>query len=269
LPTSFSFQSPTPYWCWIGSGFDAERIAGEYFWLWTAALSSIFFYTLLFFRLRGNIQVDPQDWKHIRIRLRPHLRVPQGAPSFLDAPFTAACSEAMTMIWYPISYTILVLPLSIVRWRTFRAPGQQPIQTPFAVTAVVITIFGLSGVVNVMLIMLTRRNLLLFGKRRGVVSTHESRNANSNLGRFEPGSPFAAQSGAPRHGQGSASAIDGRLPTTSAGSSTLPGISPGRSGDHLEPKGALGAGSNWENTSAHHTPPTGMRSVASMDTITG
>ena len=152
-----SFQRPSPYWCWIGGG-DAERIMGEYLWLWMAALLSIFLYKLLFFRLRGNIQVDPLDWRRIHIRLHP------------DSHFqpTAASREAMAVIWYPICYTILVLPLSIARWTTFH--GKSASKMPFAVTAIVTTVFGLSGVVSVVLTVLTRRNLLLLGPNRGVMN---------------------------------------------------------------------------------------------------
>jgi len=153
------FQSPSPYWCWI-SGGDAERLVGEYAWLWVAACSSIFLYTVLFFRLRGNIQVDPRDWKRIHVRLHP------------DTPFqpTAATREAMAVIWYPICYTFLVLPLSIVRWMTFHPSGKGGSEPPFVFTAIAITVFALSGVVSVVLIMLTRRNLLLLGPNRGVVN---------------------------------------------------------------------------------------------------
>ncbi|KAG9044410.1 hypothetical protein FS842_001485, partial [Serendipita sp. 407] len=45
-----AFFTPTPYWCWISGHFNAERIAGEYFWLWLAAFASIALYLLLFFR---------------------------------------------------------------------------------------------------------------------------------------------------------------------------------------------------------------------------
>ena len=63
LPINSPFQAPVPYWCWI-SGGDLERIMGEYLWLGIGVLVSVVLYTLLFFRLRGNIQVDPQNWKH-------------------------------------------------------------------------------------------------------------------------------------------------------------------------------------------------------------
>lgn len=55
------------FWCWIGSKYEAERIAGEYFWLWACALISIVLYLILFFRLRGNIDVDPDDWKRVSL----------------------------------------------------------------------------------------------------------------------------------------------------------------------------------------------------------
>lgn len=251
------FQSPTPYWCWIGGGFDVERILGEYLWLWTAALSSIFFYTLLFFRLRGNIHVDPQDWKRIRVRLQPSSHFHFDTPSFLDVPSAAAYREAMTMIWYPICYTILVLPLSIVRWRTFRTPANLNLQTPFAVTAVVVTIFGLSGVANVVLITLTRRNLLLFGQRRGVVSTQESMNVNE--GRFGLGSVLALRSG-----MFSQDVTGERLPMTSMCYTTLPGISLDRHGNLHDIKGVPVGCSDWGNTTTHLAPSIGVRSVVSM-----
>ena len=161
------------------------------------------------------------------------------------------------MIWYPICYTILVLPLSIVRWRTFRPPTHQELHTPFAVTAVVVTIFGLSGVVNVLLIMLTRRNLLLFGQRRGVVSTPESRNVNE--GGFEHGSSLAVQSGMLSRG-----ATRERVLATSVCSTTLPRTFLDRNGDLHDIKTIPLAGSNWENTSTCLAPSIGGRSVASM-----
>ncbi|KIM24225.1 hypothetical protein M408DRAFT_242992 [Serendipita vermifera MAFF 305830] len=178
-----AFYTPTPYWCWISGEFDAERITAEYLWLWIAAFASIILYTFLFFRVRGNITVDPQNWRRIRFKLH-RWTASDGTDTagvgnaYFDgagrgarggeAGKTAA-REAMSMVWYPVTYTILVLPLSIVRWSTFRAKGQTEPAVPFALTSVVVTVFGLSGITNVVLILLTRKNLLLFGQR-GVVN---------------------------------------------------------------------------------------------------
>lgn len=72
---------------------------------------------------------------------------------------------------YPAAYTALVLPLSIARWTTFdpSSPPAQPLtasQTPFTATAIVVSIFNLSGVVNVIMFISTRPNVLGFGARR-------------------------------------------------------------------------------------------------------
>jgi len=165
------------------------------------------------------------------------------------------------MIWYPICYTILVVPLSIVRWRIFRSPAHLKLQPPFAVTAVVVTIFGLSGVINVVLITLTRRNLLLFGQRRGVVSTPESMNVNE--ARFGPGPVLVALSGMLSQG-----ATGEQLPTTSMCSTILPGISLNRNGDLHDIKGIPVAYPNWGNTTTHLAPSDGMCSaVVSMSDL--
>jgi hypothetical protein len=72
---------------------------------------------------------------------------------------------------YPAAYTALVLPLSIARWTTFD-PSAPPdltrtaADTPFTATAIVLCIFGLSGIVNVVMFVTTRPNVLGFGARR-------------------------------------------------------------------------------------------------------
>jgi hypothetical protein len=72
---------------------------------------------------------------------------------------------------YPAAYTALVLPLSIARWSTFdpSAPpdlSRTAAETPFTATAIVLCIFGLSGIVNVVMFVTTRPNVLGFGARR-------------------------------------------------------------------------------------------------------
>ena len=178
-PTPDAFYTPTPYWCWISNDFNAERITAEYLWLWFAAFSSIILYTFLFFRVRGNITVDPHDWRRVRFKWkRWQAGDDGGGDGYFDGPGRGArggeagktaAREAMSMIWYPLTYTVLVLPLSIVRWSTFRPIGQAEPHVPFPLTSVVVTVFGLSGIANVVLILFTRKNLLLFGQR-GVVN---------------------------------------------------------------------------------------------------
>jgi hypothetical protein len=136
-----SFFTPAPYWCWISGHFNAERIAGEYFWLWLAAFASIALYSLLFLRVRGNITVDPQDWRQVRFKWhRWRSDDAEGEEDDNGNGYFAgsgrgarggeagrtAAKEALSMVWYPVTYTALVLPLSIVRWSTFRPPSKYP-----------------------------------------------------------------------------------------------------------------------------------------------
>lgn len=67
---------------------------------------------------------------------------------------------------YPIVHSVMLLPLSIVRWlsfsNTFRLADGQVGQPPLAATVTVEVIYGLFGATNVALFIITRRRLLLF-----------------------------------------------------------------------------------------------------------
>ncbi|KAG8894972.1 hypothetical protein FRC01_012643 [Tulasnella sp. 417] len=105
----------------------------------------------------------------------------------------------MKMFWYPISYTILVLPLSINRWRSSFKPSSNAGVEKLSIvpTSVVLFIFGLSGLCNVLLFLLTRPNLLLFNVRRQM--KRERHHQLSQLA--STGVSFAH----PRHSSGAAS----------------------------------------------------------------
>ncbi|TFY64241.1 hypothetical protein EVG20_g6012 [Dentipellis fragilis] len=143
------WDTPTPYWCWIGQQWKVERIFGEYLWLWITLGTSIVVYIPLFLWSQGIMSVDEHRWW--RFHMHP-LRKAQD--------FEPRRRFALSMLAYPLSYSVLVLPLSIVRWLTFNTGGS----VPSAATFVVITLYGLSGMVNVLLLLLTRPRLLLFSE---------------------------------------------------------------------------------------------------------
>ncbi|KAF8606608.1 hypothetical protein BDV93DRAFT_349986 [Ceratobasidium sp. AG-I] len=178
------FYAPTPFWCWIGQGYMIERILFEYLWLWSTAFISILLYTILFLRLRGFISVDPRRWSRIRFHWKrasasemsyvtgPNgLRLQAMATSSGRLVIKQEAKDALKMLYYPAAYTALVLPLSIARWTTFDPSAPPDLtrtagQTPFTATAIVLCIFGLSGLVNVVMFISTRPNVLGFGARR-------------------------------------------------------------------------------------------------------
>ncbi|KAI0058574.1 hypothetical protein BV25DRAFT_1840948 [Artomyces pyxidatus] len=139
---SFCTTQEKEYWCWVGERYRSERIAGEYLWLWTALFSSVLMYVPLYFWTQGFLSVDPHTWWRFRVHRRS---ASPGSP------------RALGMLAYPAVYSVLVLPLSIVRWITFRTGS-----APSAATFVVIFLFSLSGACNVLLLLTTRPQLLLF-----------------------------------------------------------------------------------------------------------
>ncbi|KAG8963312.1 hypothetical protein FRC05_004786 [Tulasnella sp. 425] len=200
------YYAPTPFWCWISSQHDPDRVFAEYFWMWLAAFSNIALYIPLFFLLRGNIHVNPvtrkitfnfnlknsfggcfgrrkgggQEWD---IMGGGAARGGHGTASASSTASNGNQKEALKLIWYPLSYTAVILPISIARWSTsFMEPDTNtPVnQLPITKTAVTTFIFGLSGLVNVLVFMLTRPHLLLFGPRRGMVGEPPRRLPSDN-----------------------------------------------------------------------------------------
>ncbi|KAF8583058.1 hypothetical protein K439DRAFT_1617763 [Ramaria rubella] len=151
------YITPDPYWCWIGTKHVWAQLAGEYGWIWLTALLSLVLYIPLYFCLRGYIEVDRERWWNIRICHNPTAKLASQSrdPYIISAP-SRPTREAFVMLLYPISYVIMVLPDSICRWREFRDQ-----HTPSAATFFSTSLFGLSGLVNVVLLLYTRPGLLL------------------------------------------------------------------------------------------------------------
>ncbi|QRV81876.1 G protein coupled glucose receptor regulating Gpa2 protein [Ceratobasidium sp. AG-Ba] len=170
-----SFYAPTPYWCWISQQYSKERIAGEYIWLWLAGFGNILLYIPLFFILRGNVVWDQdQGWRSLRWRRLSSSLPGRSAEGLVGPEDTESVlshkregGNPGQFLWYPLAYTVLVLPMSIVRWITFHDKGV-PKPSVSTATAVAVSIFNLSGLINVVLILTTRANVLLFGTR-GVI----------------------------------------------------------------------------------------------------
>jgi len=138
-----NFETPTPYWCWIGPHYNAERLAGEYLWLWIALFASVIMYIPLYFWTKGRLSIDPVKWYKFRL-------------SEADDGY-AQRRAALGMLFYPLAYSLMVLPLSVARWSTFNHKKESSAATFFAVS-----MFNLSGAINVLLFLIVRPQLLLF-----------------------------------------------------------------------------------------------------------
>lgn len=176
-PKKEYYAAPDRYWCWVGKDFLGER-AGQYAWLWSALFVSLVLYFLLFLLYFGVIERG-RSWYLPKVHPMP---TPQ-SPSSRDltgggqGSFAGASTEApgvlpqkdpkvLSIIFYPIAYCILVLPLSFVRWIGFNVEaktGQSPIWPTQTLTAEFI--YSLSGVVNALLYLQTRKRLFQPDKR--------------------------------------------------------------------------------------------------------
>ncbi|KAG8960483.1 hypothetical protein FRC03_006490 [Tulasnella sp. 419] len=159
--TNPPFYGPSTYWCWIDPHYSSQRIGLEYGLMWFVALLSAALYVPLFLTLRGNLQVDfvqssatsrgkmKISWK--RLHRDDTWRVDRTQKK-------GASNVARQMLAYPIVYIILILPMSVVRWIEPTRSDGNPIPSEW--TAFAGIIFSSSGLVNVLLYMLTRPSLL-------------------------------------------------------------------------------------------------------------
>jgi len=114
----------------------------------SAGLSFIL-YTLVFLRLRGNIVFS--GWYIAFRRVNTSKNASWRGRDFADNQMVAIARQ---MMLYPVAYTIVILPIASSRFTSFAGKD-----VPFAVTIFCDTVFLLSGTVNVILFVTTRRVL--------------------------------------------------------------------------------------------------------------
>lgn len=171
------------YWCWITPKYPTEQVTTEILFIFISAGSSFILYLLVFFRLRGNIRVSGRH--KIHFHQRPQIRVSRT----IDGVYIVTedrCVEshlmvlARQMLWHPIAYIVLVLPLTATRLSAFTGtPGSFPIIIISAST------FVLTGFINAVLFC-TTRNIPPGGWRKilstGTIVSHGRVNVSSPSG---------------------------------------------------------------------------------------
>ncbi|KAI0287246.1 hypothetical protein BC826DRAFT_60818 [Russula brevipes] len=133
------FYGPTGYWCWIRAEYSVQRTATDFAFMWATTGCNIAIYGILFLYFKGYITTD--GW-YIQL-----LRKPEPALGHLRL--------AHRILFYPLVYTLTILPLSIVRYMTFAHH-----RVSFAVTCFVDIVYLSSGLLNVLLFSFTRPYLL-------------------------------------------------------------------------------------------------------------
>jgi len=144
------YFGPSGYWCWITAEYPREQTFLEYFFEFLSAGVSFMLYTIILLRVRGNII---RVGGHYKLRFVPRGERWQLAihRDFID---TSMLEVAARMVWYPVAYGIMLLPVSLARLIEFGGRA-----VPFWAVMLADFIFNLQGLVNVILLLSTRRLL--------------------------------------------------------------------------------------------------------------
>jgi len=126
-----------------------------------SAVFSSTLYSFVFLRLRGNTTVSGGYNLHFHHRSKFNVGIARSSIATDDLT-----TVAKQMLWHPIAYTVLVLPICTTAFCTF--PDRS---VPFLVTVSTTSVFVLSGFVNVVLFCTTRKALPGSWKRKFGIST--------------------------------------------------------------------------------------------------
>ncbi|RDW93986.1 protein gprC [Aspergillus mulundensis] len=150
---------PAGAWCWISEKYEPIRLGTHYFWIFFAEFGTVSLYAILWFQLRRRIKQSAiLGSSHIESLKR--LRRVVGY-----------------MVIYPIAYIVLSLPLAAGRMATAR--GDTPGIVYFCVAGAMITS---SGLVDVLLYTLTRKNLIIESEPSMDQSYHKFPSGKNKLG---------------------------------------------------------------------------------------
>ncbi|CAG8018709.1 unnamed protein product [Penicillium nalgiovense] len=135
---------PSGAWCWISSEYETTRLWTHYMWIFISEFGTVLLYAVMYFQLRRQIAASAILGNSQLESLRRLRRV------------------VGYMTIYPIVYIVLSLPLAAGRMDT--AAGDTPSVVFFCISGAIITS---SGLVDVVLYTLTRRNLIIDSEPSG------------------------------------------------------------------------------------------------------
>ncbi|KAI2702134.1 hypothetical protein DTO012A7_915 [Penicillium roqueforti] len=125
-------------WCWISDDYEIARLWTHYVWIFLAEFGTIILYAVMYFQLRRQIS----------------------ASAILDNSQLESLKRLRRVVGYmtiyPIIYLVLSLPIAASRMAT--SHGDTPNIVFFCCSGAIITS---SGLVDVILYTLTRRNLII------------------------------------------------------------------------------------------------------------
>jgi len=145
------YYGGTGYWCWILPRFEAEGIVTEYLWVWLAGLSMIILYGIMFAIIRR--------WFKIAHGIHWYNQPGRGALDTESEDDRKIKAVANSLLFYPAVYIFCVFPNTLSRWLYFTNGLRHP--PPYQFTLFASSIYGLSGVFNLILFFFTRPTVVM------------------------------------------------------------------------------------------------------------
>ncbi|KAF8970402.1 hypothetical protein BDZ97DRAFT_1791193 [Flammula alnicola] len=129
--------------CWITSNYMEERIFLEYFFSFLAIGVSFILYTAVLLRVRGTlVKASDKRW-----RLKFIGKDNELSHNIID---DSMLKFSKKIIWYPISYTTILLPIAIIRFYQFN--GNSVSFALATISEIGLNLMGLANVVFVIYI---------------------------------------------------------------------------------------------------------------------
>nr|GAT54826.1 predicted protein [Mycena chlorophos] len=153
-PTAVQTEAKGPFfgidgeWCWIRKEYSREQVLLQYLFEAISVVCSLFLYFLTLLRVRGNLLKIDGRWT-IRFLSKDDSWKLDLHRDYTDM---AGIGLIKHMIWYPVAYMVLILPIAAVRISAFAGAS-----TPFGVTVFSDVLFVLCGLVDVVLFVTLNR----------------------------------------------------------------------------------------------------------------
>ncbi|KIY43293.1 hypothetical protein FISHEDRAFT_78637 [Fistulina hepatica ATCC 64428] len=130
INTAGPFYGIAGSWCWISNGYNVERMTLGYMMMFITSIMSFILYLLVYLRLRRKGYSDADNFAQTEARV-----------------------IYQQMIWYPITYTLMFVPVACVRF----AKWDMKRDIPNVATVFTSSVYLLLGLVHVILFATARR----------------------------------------------------------------------------------------------------------------
>ncbi|KAF8526973.1 hypothetical protein BU17DRAFT_15252, partial [Hysterangium stoloniferum] len=158
-PHKGRFYGLSGAWCWIGNGYGWCRVLFLYGWVFGALLTSFIIYSLIYLRFTNVVTIGRDGCENVEHDyMNSTLQV--------NSPLKVVAQKIM---WYPIVYSAVVLPVAICRMGVLA--GWNPPFGLFIFAGICFTSSGTS-ITNTILFVTTRQSFITQNNQAQITRVH-------------------------------------------------------------------------------------------------